>query len=282
MPQVPNKVFDRLQAGIKRFQPILASAKARDVNESDTVIIVTDMLSEVFGYDKYSEITSECSIRGTWCDLAIKINGAFEYLIEVKAIGLELKDSYTKQAIDYSANQGTDWVILTNGELWRVYKVTFAKPIDSELVLELSFSQLNPKKHSDIELAYHLTREGWVKSALGEFHTQRQALNRFFLGAMVLSNPVVDVIRRELRRLSPDVRIDTEQIKSVLMQDVLKREVVEGEKADEARKKVNRAANKPLRAKPAKESRQEASQTQSVASEPKTTETEAATERGEA
>ena len=75
MPQVPNKVAERLAAGIKRFQPILASAKSRDVGESDTVIIITDMLSEVFGYDKYSEITSETSIRGTWCDLALKIDG---------------------------------------------------------------------------------------------------------------------------------------------------------------------------------------------------------------
>ncbi|HEV7474822.1 MAG TPA: hypothetical protein VGN90_12285 [Pyrinomonadaceae bacterium] len=72
MAQVPSKVAARLSAAIKRFQPIVASAKSRDANESDTVIIVTDMLSEVFGYDKYSEITSECSIRGTWCDLAIR------------------------------------------------------------------------------------------------------------------------------------------------------------------------------------------------------------------
>jgi hypothetical protein len=86
MPQVPSKTAARLSAAIKRFQPIIASAKSRDANESDTVIIVTDMLSEVFGYDKYSEITSECSIRGTWCDLAIKIDGAIEYLIEVKDI----------------------------------------------------------------------------------------------------------------------------------------------------------------------------------------------------
>lgn len=62
-------------AGIKRFQPILASAKARDVNESDTVMIVTDMLADVFGFDKYSEITSEYVIRGTFVDLAIKIEG---------------------------------------------------------------------------------------------------------------------------------------------------------------------------------------------------------------
>jgi hypothetical protein len=253
MPQVPNKVAERLAAGIKRFQPILGSAKARDVGESDTVIIVTDMLSEVFGYDKYSEITSETSIRGTWCDLAIKLDGAIEFLIEVKAIGSDLKDSHTKQAVDYSANQGTDWVILTNGEVWRIYKVTFAKPIAHELVLEINFSHLNPKKSGDIELLYHLTREGWLRSALGEFHTQQQALSRFFLGAMILSNPVLEIIRRELRRLSPDVKITADQIKSVLVQEVLKREVVEGEKADEAKKKVSKAAGKLLRVRPPKD-----------------------------
>jgi hypothetical protein len=253
MPQVPSKVAERLAAGIKRFQPIITSAKSRDVGESDTVIIVTDMLSEVFGYDKYSEITSETSIRGTWCDLAIKIDGTIEFLIEVKAIGLELKDAHTKQAVDYSANQGTDWVLLTNAEIWRVYKVTFAKPIDSELVLEINFSQLNSKKSSDVELLYHLTREGWMKSALGDFHTQKQALSRFFLGAMVTSPPVLEVIRRELRRLSPDVRIDIEQIKTALLQDVLKREVVEGEKAEEAKKRISRVASKLLRAKKAKQ-----------------------------
>jgi hypothetical protein len=252
MAQVPSKVASRLSAAIKRFQPIVAAAKSRDANESDTVIIVTDMLSEVFGYDKYSEITSECSIRGTWCDLAIKIDGTFEYLIEVKAIGLELKDSYTKQAIDYSANQGTDWVLLTNAEVWRIYKVTFAKPIASDLVLEINFAELNAKKSSDLELLYNLTREGWMKSALGEFHTQQQALSRFFMGALVVSNPVLEVLRRELRRISPDVRIGLEQIKSVLTNEVLKREVVESEKAEEARKKITRAAGKLLRAKAAK------------------------------
>jgi hypothetical protein len=267
MPQVPNKVATRLSAAIKRFQLVIASAKSRDAHESDTVIIVTDMLSEVFGFDKYSEITSECAIRGTWCDLAIKIDSAFQYLIEVKAIGLDLKDSYTKQAVDYSANQGTDWVILTNAEIWRIYKIIFSKPIDSELVLELNFSDLNPKKSSDIELVYNLTREGWMKSALGEFHTRKQALSRFFMGALVVSSPVLEVIRRELRRISPDVKIGLEQIKSVLVNDVLKREVVESEKAEEARKKINRAAGKLLRARAAKQSSESTNQSEKTETE---------------
>jgi len=255
MAQVPVRVAERLIAGIKRFQPILASAKARDVNESDTVILVTDMLSEVFGYDKYSEITSECCIRGTFCDLRIKIGGSFQFLIEVKAIDLELKHSFTKQAIDYSANQGTDWVILTTGEIWRAYKVSFGKPIDYEQVLEINLSQINPKNADDIEMLYRLTKEGWLKSVLGEFHIQQQALSRFSLAAMVVSQPVLEVIRRGLRRLSPDIKINIDQIKNVMTQEVLKREVVEGEKAEEAKKKISRYFSKSIREK-AKESKE--------------------------
>lgn len=248
MAQIPKKVSDRLVAGIKRFQPILLGAKTRDVGESDTVTIIKDMLAEVFGYDKYSEVTSEFAIRGTYCDLATKIDGALQALIEVKAIGLELKDAHVKQAVDYAANQGVDWVLLTNGICWRVYHIIFAKPIDQELVIDIDFCAMDPKSQSDLEHLYLWCKEGWLRSVLGEYHTQKQALSRFFLGAMILTDPVLDVIRRELRRVSPEVRIATEQIQSVLVNEVLKREVMEGEKAEEARKKIARSAGKALRA----------------------------------
>jgi hypothetical protein len=231
---------------------ILAAAKARDVGEADTVTIVKDMLADVFGYDKYSDVTSEHSIRGTYCDLAIKIDTQLQTLIEVKAIGLELKDNHVKQAIDYAANQGVDWVLLTNGITWRVYHLIFAKPIDQELVLEIDFCTLNTRLDSDVDLVYLWCKEGWQKSVLGEYHTQKQALSRFFVGAMLQTDAVLEVIRRELRRVSPDVRIDSSQIKGVLVNEVIKREVMEGDKADEARKKIARAASKALRVATAK------------------------------
>jgi hypothetical protein len=244
MPILPKRVAERLAAGVKRFQPILAAAKARDVGESDTVTIIKDMLADVFGYDKYSEVTSEHAIRGTYCDLATKIEGTLQTLIEVKAIGLELREAHVKQAIDYAANQGVDWVLLTNGIAWRVYHVIFAKPIDQELVVELDFCALNPKLESDLELLYLWCKEGWVKSVLGEYHIQKQALSRFFVGAMILTDPILDVIRRELRRVSPEVKIETEQIRAVLISEVIKREVQEGDKADEARRKIAKIQNK--------------------------------------
>jgi len=254
MANVPNKVADRLVVGLKRFQPILSSAKSRDVGESDTVTVVVDMLAEIFGYDKYSEITSEYAIRGTYCDLATKVDGTLQSLIEVKAIGLELKDAHVKQVVDYAANQGVDWVVLTNGMYWRFYKVIFAKPIGHELVVEIGFCNLNPKSAKDTEALFLFCKEGWSKSVLSDYHSQKQALSRFFLGAMVLTDPVLEVIRRELRRVSPDVKINIEEIKSVFTTEVIKREVMEGEKAEEARKKIARAANKALRSKTEKQS----------------------------
>lgn len=247
MASIPSKVSDRLSASIKRFQPILASARSRDVNESDTVTIITDMLADVFGFDKYSEITSEYSIRGTFVDLAIKIENKLQLLIEVKAIGLELKDAYIKQAVDYAANEGVEWVVLANGALWNVYKISFGKPVGFDLVLQIDFMSLSPKNASHLESLYLLTKEGIGKSVLGDYHTQRQALSRFFIGAITLSEPVLDVIRRELRKISPDVKIDNEQIKEVLVQEIIKREVMEGEKAEEAQRKVARMHKRPTK-----------------------------------
>ncbi|MFL9585076.1 type I restriction enzyme HsdR N-terminal domain-containing protein [Stenotrophomonas sp. AB1(2024)] len=260
MAPVPKKVAERLVAGIKRYQPVLAAAKARDVGEADTVTIIKDMLADVFGYDKYSDVTSEHAIRGTYCDLAIKAEGQLQTLIEVKAIGLDLKDQHVKQAIDYAANQGVDWVLLTNGIVWRVYHLIFAKPIDQELVLEIDFCALSPRSEGDVDLLFLWCKEGWQRSVLGEYHIQRQALSRFFVGAMLQTQPVLDVIRRELRRVSPDVRIDADQIREVLVNEVMKREVMEGEKADEARKKIVRAAKNSLRSNVGKQEKPAAQQ----------------------
>jgi len=250
---IPQKVADRLVAGIKKYQPILATAKTRDVGETDTVTIIKDMLSEIFGYDKYNELTSEHCIRGTYCDLAIKIDGKLTTLIEVKAIGIDLRDQHVKQAVDYAANQGVDWVLLTTGMRWCVYHVQFTKPIEHELLVDIDFANISTRSREDLDKLYLWCKEGWQRSALGEFTAQKQALSRFVIGSVVLSDPSVEVIRRELRRVSPDIRITVEQIRTVLTNEVLKRDVVEGDRAESAKKIVSRASTKSLRAAPVSE-----------------------------
>src|SRR5205823_6233002 len=124
----------------------------------------------------------------------------------------------------------------------------FTKPVNFETVLEFNFCEVSPKSDDDIELLALIAKESWNKAKLDEFETKRQALNKFSLAALILSETVLDVVRRELRRMSPGIKVDIEQIATVLQSEVIKREVLEGEKADAARKLVSRAANRALRA----------------------------------
>jgi len=66
MATVPVKVKSRFADGLKKYKPILTKAEKQDLNESDTVTIIVDMLSDLFGYDKYDDITSEFAIKKTF------------------------------------------------------------------------------------------------------------------------------------------------------------------------------------------------------------------------
>lgn len=200
---IPVKVFERISLGIKKFQPIIKSAKDKDVKESDTVMIITDILNEVLGYDKYSEVTTEQATRqGNFCDIALKLNDKIRIIIEVKAIGLELKDAHVKQAADYGASEKVEWVILANALTWQIYKVPPGKPFDKEFVYEFKFLELNNKSEMDIVNLFYFSKEGISKDLLEEIHSQKQVLSRYFVGQMILTENVIDTIKRELKRIA--------------------------------------------------------------------------------
>lgn len=246
--KISKKVLDRFANTLKNFQAIALSHKARDVSEADTVTLVKDILSDAFGYDKYQELTSEQQIRGTFCDLAVKIDSKIKYLIEVKAAGIDLNNSHLRQAINYGAHQGIEWVVLTNALDWRLYRIKFGQPVDFEEVTSFNITNINLKNEEDQKRLYLLCREGIGADAMDEYHQHAQLVNKFTVSQIVLMDPVVSVIRREMRRLFPDVKIDQENISDILTNEVFKREVVEGDKVRETQQKIKRAVNKLARA----------------------------------
>lgn len=243
---VPKRVAERLQTNLRRFVAVLNAQKARDVSEADTVTLVKDVLSDVFGYDKYAELTSEHAIRGTYCDLAVKLEGKLQLLIEVKAIGLDLRDNHVKQAVDYAANQGAEWVVLTNGIRWTLYHVVFKQPIDKVEVCSVDLTEINPRSDADLEQLFVFCREGLTKNALAEFRDRKDATSRYMLAAIVLNaDSVLSAIRREVRRVS-DIMVDEEVIAKMLRDEVIKREAIEGDQAESARRRFNRNSEKSI------------------------------------
>jgi type I restriction and modification enzyme subunit R-like protein len=225
---------------MKRYQGILNQALQRDINESDTVLIISDMLSDVFGYTKYEHITTEHVIRGTFVDLAIKVDEELRFLIEVKAIGVALKDSHVKQAVDYGANKGVEWVVLTNGIVWRVYKIIFGQPIEKALICEVDVVSLSTRDHDLLECFGNLSKEGFSKGSMSDLLQQKQVTSKFALASVLLSDNIVEELRRELRRLSPGLRVDTEALRQTLAEQVIKRELIDSEDAQAAQTAVKR------------------------------------------
>jgi predicted type IV restriction endonuclease len=239
--KIAKRVGDRLTEGLKKYQPLVAGLRERDVSEADTVTVIKDMLCDVFGYDKYLDLTSEQQIRGTFCDLAIKLEGKVYYLAEVKSAGTTLNDSHLRQAVNYGANHGIEWIILTNAVEWRIYRLKFAQPIAYREVVNFDFLKLTPKRDDDLDRLFLLCKEGINVDALSAFHSKAQMVNRYTVAEFLRSDAVLATLRREMRRTFEGIRIEEAELSEIILNEILKRDVVESEAAVEARASLKKA-----------------------------------------
>jgi hypothetical protein len=225
------KITERISAQIRKYSSEINSALTKDINEADTCLIVRDMLCDVLGYDK-TEITTEYAIKGTYADLAAEVDGSVRFLVEVKAVGISLRDLHVRQAVGYGATQGTEWVVLTNGVHWKLYKIHFGQPIEKILLCEIDILSSTPRSQKlaeAIECFGNLSREHFSKDSMADYFEQKQLTSKFAIAAILLSEPILTEIRRELRRLSPGLKIDVESLELLLSDEVIKRELIESE-----------------------------------------------------
>lgn len=238
--KLPKKVQDRLIAGLRRYQPIVRKLAARDISEADTVTVIKDVLADVFGYDKYAELTSEQQIRGTFCDLAIKVGEKVHYLCEVKSAGTSLNDNHLRQAVNYGAHHGIEWVILSNGIIWKIYRIKFAQPIDWEEVLCFDLGTIT-RSADDLAKLFMLCRESVNTETLEAFHRQAQIVNRYVIAETLLSDPIVAALRKEFRRVFDNLKVSDQELRIILSNEVIKRETLDGEGAKAAKATIKKA-----------------------------------------
>jgi len=244
MAAIPVKVIDRFKDNLGKIQKVVEQAKNRDINEADTVVIVSDVLSLLFGFDKYTDITREYAIKGQYCDLAVKLDEKLKFLIEVKAIGITLSDKHYQQALDYGANNGTEWIILTNGLVWKVYKVRFEKPIRTDFVAEFNILDLKIKNQNDLDKLYILCKEGIKKNAIDEFSQHRMIVNKYFVSTILRSDSVIETIKKEFKKIDSQIKIESDEITGILINEVLKRELLDSPDTIDANEKYAKIVKK--------------------------------------
>src|ERR1041384_5214372 len=156
---------ERMKAAIKKFSKPLTDLVARDANEGDTRLLVTDMLCEGFGLDKYTELTTEYRVKGEFADYGIRLDKELIAFLEVKRVTTKLAAKHLRQVETYAVNEGVEWVILTSGVVWQVYYITGGLPIVVDLALDVDLfgEETSAQKANQL---YYLTKESLKRRQL--------------------------------------------------------------------------------------------------------------------
>ncbi len=191
-----EKAAERIKNGLRKFSTLIEKAIGSRMQESDTRKIVTRVLTDLLGWDEFENLTGEVPIKGSYADFVLKNHGDNLAVIEVKQVGLNLNEKHLRQAKDYAVNEGIEWVYLTNGNVWKIYRIVFVKNVpDAKHVFTVQINDTEMKPAKKTELLYLLSEEAFRKNELSDYYERRIALSGENLASRILSNEVLDKIR---------------------------------------------------------------------------------------
>lgn len=188
----------KLFAALKSYRKQFLDGSRTELDESGTRLMVNSFLSDVLGYKQLEEIKTEYMIKGTYADYVIQINKTRHFLVEVKALSFELSEKHLRQTINYGANEGIEYALLTNGKSFEFYKIIFDKPISSRLIFTVDLSELVNLKNATNYLQ-HLHKESVVKNSFRPIWNKCKATDPYNIAGIICSDVVLKTIKKLIK-----------------------------------------------------------------------------------
>lgn len=207
----------RISNSLKKLNKPTLLLKEKDALEADTRHLVTDILVDALGYDKYENLTAEFAVKGDFADYGIRLDKQLEAFIEVKRISQKLSPSHLRQVESYALKEGVQWAILTNAQVWQAYHVTPVKGQQSEvtLIFEVDILDETLKPSAKTELLFLISKEGLSKGRLAEYLSAQNAVSPKTLKPILLSDDVLAAVRKEIKRKTKH-NIDLKDLKNAV------------------------------------------------------------------
>ena len=197
MPTQTQK--DHISKKLKEYAKRYLSKKYETLDESATRLMINSFLTEVLGYAELDEIKTEYQIHNTYADYIIQLQRKKHIIVEVEAIQIDLSDKHIYQAVNYAANEGVDWVLLTNGRVFALYRVMFKKPITHKRIFSFDLKDKVQLKAATEYFAM-MTKRSMLKNELDKFWLRFQALEPNNLCKYLYSVEVGKLLRRALKK----------------------------------------------------------------------------------
>lgn len=198
-PKWEQDAKKRLADFIKSQHQVLTKLKQDDANEATIRLVVTEMLTKGLGYDLVNELAPEYMVRGEFADFGLRIEQDLVAFLEVKRPGTRLDQKHLRQVQSYAVNEGVEWLWLTNGPNWQVWHLSGGLPVTLTLVFEVDLLD-GATSAKQAERLFPITRESMKRKQIDALWAQRAALSGDNLRQVLNSEPVLQVVRRELRK----------------------------------------------------------------------------------
>lgn len=159
----------------------------------------------------------------------------------MKALSLNLSNRHLRQAVEYAANEGVEWVVLTNGKVLQLYRVIFAQPLDNKLIFEVDLSDGGAAK-SCLENLQYLHRDVVLKKGLTQLWNNFIATEKTTIASLLLSKSAIAFVSKQIRaqfKSKFDEKVITDAVRRALAEPINLDEV-----------KVSRAPGTRKKAKP--------------------------------
>jgi hypothetical protein len=218
VPRWEEAAREQTLAAVRKFVDPLRELLTRDANEGDTRLLITDLLCEGLGYDKYADLTTEYMVRQDFADYGVRIDRQLVAFIEVKRVSQKLNERHLRQIQMYSVNEGIEWMVLTNGQIWQVYHLTGGLPVVVDLVFEVDL--LGPESDEiKAALLFYLHHDSLKRRQIEDVWRHSAATAPELLLDVILSEPVLDLIRREVKKRT-GTATSTDILRGVIRSDL--------------------------------------------------------------
>jgi predicted type IV restriction endonuclease len=217
LPKWESNAKARISTALKKLTKPTILMKEKDALEADTRHLVTDILVDALGYDKYENLTAEFAVKGDFADYGIRIEKQLQAFIEVKRISQKLSASHLRQVESYALKEGVQWAILTNAQVWQAYHVTPVKGQQSEvtLIFEVDILDETLKPSSKADLMFLISKEGLSKGRLSDYLSAQNAVAPKTLKPIFLSDDVLAAVKKEIKKKTKH-NIDTKDLKNAV------------------------------------------------------------------
>jgi hypothetical protein len=188
----------KLLSSLKAYRKEFLDSGLKELDESGTRLLINRFLSDVLGYKQLEEIKTEYMIKGTYADYVIQVNIKRHFLVEVKALSFQLSEKHLRQTVNYGANEGIEYALLTNGRNFEFYKILFEQPISSRLLFALDLGEAAGLKNA-ASLLQHLHKESVVKNSFKPLWNKCEATDPYNIAGIICSGTVLKCIRKQIK-----------------------------------------------------------------------------------